>query len=131
MTALTDTTMLVNAADELFSSGETGLGTELLAVSLQHLEGAKNERQRGIVLRKLDSWIKELGGKAWGTLTDAMNERVLTNREKEIISLVSQGLSNKEIAQVLVVSQRTVEGHLYRVFAKLGISGREELDGQL
>ncbi|MFJ6417891.1 LuxR C-terminal-related transcriptional regulator [Paeniglutamicibacter sp. NPDC091659] len=131
MTALTDTTVLVNAADELFSSGETGLGTELLAVSLHHLEGTKNERQRGIVLRKLDSWIKELGGKAWGTLTAAMHERVLTNREKEIISLVRQGLSNKEIAQVLVVSQRTVEGHLYRVFAKLGISGREELDGQL
>ncbi|MFF5793522.1 LuxR C-terminal-related transcriptional regulator [Paeniglutamicibacter sp. NPDC012692] len=127
----TDQTRLVNAADELFSSGETGLGTELLAVSLQHLDGTKNERQRGVVLRRLDSWIKELGGKTWGTLTEAMNERVLTNREKEIISLVSQGLSNKEIARVLVVSQRTVEGHLYRVFAKLGISGREELDSQL
>ncbi|MBP2384941.1 response regulator transcription factor [Paeniglutamicibacter kerguelensis] len=130
-TASTDTTTLVNAAEELFSSGETGLGTELLAVSLQNLEGTKSERLRGVVLRKLDSWIKELGGKAWGNLAEVLNERVLTNREKEIISLVGQGLSNKEIARELVVSQRTVEGHLYRVFAKLGISGREELDGQL
>ncbi|GAA1497274.1 hypothetical protein [Paeniglutamicibacter kerguelensis] len=61
----------MNAAEELFSSGETGLGTELLAVSLQNLEGTKSERLRGVVLRKLDSWIKELGGKAWGNLAKA------------------------------------------------------------
>ncbi|MGL3806251.1 LuxR C-terminal-related transcriptional regulator [Paeniglutamicibacter sp. R2-26] len=127
MSSSENPSVLVNVADELYSCGETGLGTELMELSLRYLEGTGNERQRGVVLRKIDSRIKELGGRAWGTLTNAMSERALTNREREIISLVNQGLSNKAISAELVVSQRTVEGHLYRIFAKLGISGRDEL----
>jgi DNA-binding CsgD family transcriptional regulator len=38
---------------------------------------------------------------------------------------------NREIAERLVLSVRTVENHLYRVYAKLGINGREELTGFL
>jgi DNA-binding NarL/FixJ family response regulator len=46
----------------------------------------------------------------------------LTGREREIVTLAAEGLSNREIAQRLVVSVRTVEGHLYRACAKLGTS---------
>ena len=42
-------------------------------------------------------------------------------------SLVAAGLSNRQIADRLVVSVRTVEGHLYRIFGKLGISTRDQL----
>ena len=42
-------------------------------------------------------------------------------------NLVAAGLSNKEIADRLVVSVRTVEGHLYRACIKLDISDREDL----
>lgn len=122
------TVAMMHAAEELYARGETGLGAELLAVSIQRLEGSHNERQRGLALRKLASWIEELGGKAWGLLIDVMNERVLTSREKDIIALARQGKSNKEIADALTISQRTVEGHIYRVFFKLGINRREELD---
>lgn len=51
----------------------------------------------------------------------------LSRREREIALLVSQGASNRSIAQALVLSVRTVEGHLGRMYTKLGISGRREL----
>lgn len=51
----------------------------------------------------------------------------LTEREPEIVTLAAGGLSNRQIAERLVVSVRTVEGHLYRACAKLGVSDRREL----
>jgi DNA-binding NarL/FixJ family response regulator len=51
----------------------------------------------------------------------------LTRREQEIAALVQAAASNREIALQLGLSLRTVEGHLYRMFAKLGISHREDL----
>ncbi len=51
----------------------------------------------------------------------------LTGREREAVTLAAGGLSNRQIADRLVVSVRTVEGHLYRACAKLGASDRAEL----
>jgi ATP/maltotriose-dependent transcriptional regulator MalT len=51
----------------------------------------------------------------------------LTHREREIVTLAASGLSNREIAQRLVVSVRTVENHLYRASTKLGTTDRTEL----
>jgi ATP/maltotriose-dependent transcriptional regulator MalT len=51
----------------------------------------------------------------------------ITAREREIVMLAAAGLSNREIAERLSVSVRTVEGHVYRIFAKLGIERREQL----
>jgi DNA-binding NarL/FixJ family response regulator len=51
----------------------------------------------------------------------------ITAREREIANLVTAGLSNRQIADRLVVSVRTVEGHVYRIFAKLGIEDRDQL----
>jgi DNA-binding CsgD family transcriptional regulator len=51
----------------------------------------------------------------------------LRDREREIAERATLGLTNKQIAEELVISVRTVENHLYRVYAKLGIDGREEL----
>jgi DNA-binding NarL/FixJ family response regulator len=48
----------------------------------------------------------------------------LTGREHEVARLVSEGLTNRQIAQQLYVSEKTVEVHLSRVFAKLGASTR-------
>jgi DNA-binding CsgD family transcriptional regulator len=63
------------------------------------------------------------------TPTVAANARPLpmTNRELEIADLVAAGLSNRQIAGRLYVSVRTTEGHLYRIFAKLGINSRDQL----
>ncbi len=51
----------------------------------------------------------------------------LNHREREIVTLAAGGLSNREIAQRLVVSIRTVENHLYRASTKLGTTDRAEL----
>ncbi|OBJ58533.1 LuxR family transcriptional regulator [Mycobacterium sp. 1423905.2] len=50
-----------------------------------------------------------------------------SGRERQIVMLVVAGLSNRQIAERLVISVRTVEGHLYRIFAKLGINNRDQL----
>ena len=52
---------------------------------------------------------------------------ILTDREREIMRLVSEGLSNKEIARELNLSQGTVKVHLYNMFQKLEISNRTVL----
>jgi DNA-binding CsgD family transcriptional regulator len=51
----------------------------------------------------------------------------LTRRQREIAELVGAGLSNKQIADRLVVSVRSVEGHLYRACQRVGAGSREEL----
>jgi DNA-binding NarL/FixJ family response regulator len=48
----------------------------------------------------------------------------LTNRQLEVLLLVADGKSNREIARALVVSEKTVEHHLSTVFSKLGVSSR-------
>jgi DNA-binding NarL/FixJ family response regulator len=53
--------------------------------------------------------------------------KALTDRENQIVRLVSEGLSNKEIARQLNVSQGTIKVHLYNIFQKLEISNRTVL----
>lgn len=50
----------------------------------------------------------------------------LTNREREVLRLLAEGLSNKDIAQRLYLSVRTVEGHLANVYGKLRVRSRTE-----
>ena len=55
----------------------------------------------------------------------------LTASERRIAELASQGLTNREIAQTLFVTARTVEGHLTSVFRKLMLDSRDELPAAL
>ncbi|WP_046316384.1 LuxR family transcriptional regulator [Mycobacterium sp. UM_Kg1] len=51
----------------------------------------------------------------------------VTAREREIAALIARGLSNRQIAERLTVSVRTVEGHIYRACIKLDIADRDDL----
>ncbi len=66
-----------------------------------------------------------------GVLTPAVRSAAaplpVTSREREIAAMVAAGLTNREIADRLVVSVRTVEGHIYRACIKLDVTDREEL----
>jgi len=52
---------------------------------------------------------------------------LLTARESQIMNLVSEGLSNKEIARQLKLTDGTIKVHLHHVFEKLGIRNRTSL----
>jgi two-component system response regulator NreC len=51
----------------------------------------------------------------------------LTPREKEILKLIAEGKTTRQIAEALVISPKTVEGHRTRLMAKLGVHDRVEL----
>lgn len=54
-------------------------------------------------------------------------QEYLTNREQEIVHYVAQGLSNKEIAKHISISDKTVKTHLHTIFSKLKIRRRMDL----
>ncbi len=70
-----------------------------------------------------------------GAITPSLGKTVgpvgLTDREREIVAMVAQGMSNREIARRLSVSVRTVEGHLYRASVRTHSSSRAELTALL
>ncbi|KGM14769.1 hypothetical protein N867_16195, partial [Actinotalea fermentans ATCC 43279 = JCM 9966 = DSM 3133] len=51
---------------------------------------------------------------------------VLTEREAEVLELVAQGLTNRQIGERLFISGKTVSVHVSNVLAKLGVTGRAE-----
>jgi DNA-binding NarL/FixJ family response regulator len=53
--------------------------------------------------------------------------RLLTPREEQVVALVADGLSNREVAHELRLSEHTIKKYLFRIFDKLGISSRVEL----
>ncbi|HEV7838658.1 MAG TPA: LuxR C-terminal-related transcriptional regulator [Gemmatimonadaceae bacterium] len=60
------------------------------------------------------------------TRSDAAAGAVLTNREREILALLADGLANKQIAARLGISKNTVKTHLELLFDKLDVSSRAE-----
>lgn len=60
-------------------------------------------------------------------VVNASGLKLLTPREEQVVALVADGLSNREIAHELNLSEHTVKKYLFRIFEKLGISSRVEL----
>jgi DNA-binding NarL/FixJ family response regulator len=52
---------------------------------------------------------------------------LLTARERQVAGLLGQGGSNRQIAEALVISERTVEAHIASLLAKTGLSSRVQL----
>ncbi|MCP2323742.1 DNA-binding CsgD family transcriptional regulator [Hamadaea flava] len=77
--------------------------------------------------------LADLLGQIEGVQTPALNlgMTALTERELEIADMAATGMSSRAIADQLVVSHRTPDNHLFKVYAKLGIAGRTELPARL
>ena len=74
----------------------------------------------GVTGRVLDR-LKELSSKE-----EDREVGLLSEREKEVLTLVAQGLTNKEIASSLVISENTARNHVSHILDKLGLSRRSE-----
>lgn len=79
--------------------------------------------------RRASARMRRLARDCPGVSTPALGDspRELTDRELEVARLAAGGLTSPEVAQQLTISVRTVENHLHRVYAKLGVDGRREL----
>jgi DNA-binding NarL/FixJ family response regulator len=74
-------------------------------------------------------WIvKALGDREPVRMVNAKGAALLTEREEQVASMVIEGFTNQEIAARLGVSAHTVKNHLLRIYEKLGISSRMELN---
>jgi DNA-binding CsgD family transcriptional regulator len=85
---------------------------------------------RGSALKcstRADALAEQCGGASTPALRQASERLPLTDREREIVMLLGQGLSGRAVAQRLTLSLRTVEGHIYRAMAKTGTTSRDEL----
>ncbi len=69
----------------------------------------------------------DTGGRGSGTLGTGGAPSPLTRREHEIVLLIAQGLSNKEIADELVISPATAARHVANILAKLGFTSRTQV----
>lgn len=109
------------------------LGVELIAAEAA-LEAAAAYRSEGLRRRaaEADALARRLlvscGAERTPTMHTDLGLVALTAREHEVAALAVRGLSNREIANDLYLSPRTVENHLQRIYDKLGVSGREELE---
>lgn len=111
------------AAEEMIKAVSTfsgGLGMPFLYA----LYSAASEEQKDELRRAMRPSVWNL---VEANLQKSNGNDALTEREKQIATLVSSGYSNKQIADQLVLSVRTVENHLYRAMNKLGVSAREDL----
>jgi DNA-binding CsgD family transcriptional regulator len=79
--------------------------------------------------RRAESELRACGIAVPEAMADGLG--ALTPQQRRIVQLAAQGLSNREIAQRLVLSPRTVASHLYRCFPKLGVAERRQLHNLL
>jgi DNA-binding CsgD family transcriptional regulator len=122
-----DDAELVRISDKALHGGYVLLALEAAQQAERCLAETTDKRKLLAVQRKIQNRMTAAGMAAHIDLVRPEQDAELTARETEILDLVSGGATNAEIATKLCVSQRTVEGHLYRVFAKLGVSRRVDL----
>jgi DNA-binding CsgD family transcriptional regulator len=77
------------------------------------------------LVEQIDTELRATGARPRRALLSGLES--LTASERRIAELASQGLTNREIAQTLFITARTVEGHLTSVFRKLRLDSRSSL----
>jgi ATP/maltotriose-dependent transcriptional regulator MalT len=115
------------ASRALEDMGDLGAAADAAAhAAAAHDRAGRRGTARAEVVRA--HRLAEAGGGACTPALAAIDRPLpLTDREREIVTLAARGLSNRRIAERLVVSVRTVEGHLYRACGKLGVHDRGQL----
>lgn len=110
---------LPDAVHGLFSREETA---SALAIAIRQI--ARGEQYLSPVLAA--EILQKRQSSSMLALPEVSLVDELTEREREILDLLGQGLSNKLIASKLYLSVRTVEGHLAKIYLRLGVHSRTE-----
>jgi DNA-binding CsgD family transcriptional regulator len=103
-------------------------GDERAVAELEHAVADAEALGAGTVKELAERALRALGVRTWRR--GAAGEP-LTEREQEIARLVTEGATNREIAQVLFLSPKTVERHVSNMFRKVGVRNRAELGARL
>jgi DNA-binding NarL/FixJ family response regulator len=106
----------------LAATGRRAEAIEALAAAEATLDGFGALRLRDEAVREL----RRLGHRVVRA-GRSDGDDPLTTREREIADLVASGRTNREVAEQLVLSTRTVEAHLRTIYAKLNVRSRVEL----
>jgi DNA-binding CsgD family transcriptional regulator len=122
-----DAAQVYSASQEFERVGALLSAADSAAQASAMFEAAGKRRNALEAAAAADRLAKQCGGLKTPALRVTSHPLPLSAREWEIANLVARGLTNRDIAERLVVSTRTVEGHLYRMFAKLNITDRDEL----
>jgi len=80
---------------------------------------------RRMTPKQTEQWLVELY-RRYGVKSEDVGFSPLTTREMSVLELIINGLSNKEIAQELAISQQTVKNHITSILAKLNLSDRTQ-----
>jgi DNA-binding NarL/FixJ family response regulator len=90
--------------------------------------GVVQEGQIWARRQAIEAWVEHMASVSGAFRTrESSLEQGLSSREKEVFRHAATGLSNKELAGRLAISQATVKVHLTHIFQKLGLRGRAEL----
>jgi DNA-binding CsgD family transcriptional regulator len=114
----------------LAAAGDRPAALVELTAAVEAFAAAGAERLRAAGVREL----RRLGRRLTGGGARAAGEcgiEALSRRELEVAALVRDGRRNREIAEELFLSEKTVEGHLARIFAKLGVGSRAQVAAAL
>ena len=121
-----DAQLLDEVAERFSGIGAMALAADAAAQAAREHARA-GERAKGLESLARVHWLAGKFGLHSPAIDAVTQPLPITDREREIAAMVSAGLSNREIAHRLSVSVRTVDGHLYRIFAKLDIRSRDQL----
>ena len=122
-----DAVDLIGISDDALGGGHGLLALEAAQQAERILADDPERWRLTAVQRRVHHRLVEAGMSAQLEIVHSDHGAALTARETEVLDLVSGGATNAEIATALCVSQRTVEGHLSRIFAKLGVGRRADL----
>jgi DNA-binding CsgD family transcriptional regulator len=121
-----DGDLLDAAADRFAEMGALGLAADAAAQAAR-AHARTGDRGKELASSTRTHWLASQCEIRTPAVNAAARPLPITDREREVAMLVAGGLSNRQIADQLCVSVRTVDGHLYRTFAKLGIERRDQL----
>ncbi len=77
--------------------------------------------------KEMEMILKALSEPAPAQLVNAKGASLLSEREQEVVRYAAQGLTNREIASQMKLSEHTIKNYLFRIFDKLGVSNRVEM----